>query len=396
MEFVSVTLRKECGSRNQAKARLLAAFLLAAIFSQARAADDRLWFRAAAINGKPVRLAFDSGCDSWILPAATASKIGLQYTNADPNQVVEPGRVPAGWSSQCMVELEGCQTEGIFRIVQFPSDLEVDFDGIIGWWDIQSTFLLLESSINRISFLYELPERTKQWNYLNIRTNRGTLQLAIPHPDGSSGSVLVDTGDPFGVILHPKAWQTWKVGHPKSPATTYGRYTLADGEEVVEENLAEQLEVGPLRFRNIRISEAVPSNMTIAADYEGTIGLEALAQLDVVIDGEQKRFYYHPREGPFLAKSYNHLGASFIAKGSGKELFAHVAPGSPAEEAGIRNGDIILKLNSRKISNGRKLEEAFDHPGKAKLTLKRDGKIFKVTATLRPILQPDLKMQKRP
>ena len=34
-----------------------------------------------------------------------------------------------------------------------------------------------------------------------------------------------------------------------------------------------------------------------------------------------------------------------------------------------------------------KLEEAFDHR-KAKLTLKRDGKIFQVTATLRPILGP--------
>src|SRR5206468_284079 len=110
----------------------------------------------------------------------------------------------SGFSTNCLVELEGFQTEGLFRIVQFPSDVKVDFDGIIGWWDIQYSLLLLESFINRVSFLYEIPERTKQWNYLNIWTNRGTLQLVIPHADGSIGSILVDTGDPFGAVLHPK------------------------------------------------------------------------------------------------------------------------------------------------------------------------------------------------
>ena len=151
MEFVSVTLRKECGSRNQAKARLLAAFLFAAIFSQARAADNRLWFRAAAINGKPVRLAFDSGCDCWILPAATASKNGTSVSNAESGSRTKTRS--CRMVKPCMVELEGCQTKGMFKNVKLPSDLEVAFDGIIGWWDIQSAFCSWKALLTAFIFI---------------------------------------------------------------------------------------------------------------------------------------------------------------------------------------------------------------------------------------------------
>src|SRR5690606_10847470 len=66
-------------------------------------------------------------------------------------------------------------------------------------------------------------------------------------------------------------------------------------------------------------------------------------------------------------------------------------PGGAAEEAGIRKGDIVTKLEDRVISSSAQLQERIYRlrPGdKVKLTYKRDGKEHNVTVTLNEDTRP--------
>jgi len=74
----------------------------------------------------------------------------------------------------------------------------------------------------------------------------------------------------------------------------------------------------------------------------------------------------------------------FAFEGPGVKVEA-VVPGSPAEKAGVRPGDVVLKLDGKEVANLRdfsgKLKEA--QPGQiVKATLRRDGKEIDVDVTL--------------
>ena len=84
--------------------------------------------------------------------------------------------------------------------------------------------------------------------------------------------------------------------------------------------------------------------------------------------------------------SYPILGVSVdTTYGEGGALISAVSPGGPAESAGIQEGDVIINLAGRVISNSDELIVAIRDkaPGdKVSITLKRDGVTKEVKATL--------------
>jgi C-terminal processing protease CtpA/Prc len=77
-------------------------------------------------------------------------------------------------------------------------------------------------------------------------------------------------------------------------------------------------------------------------------------------------------------------------------LEAHVAKGSPAETAGIRNGDVLLKIDALDVTKWRTdpavmpMSKFWQRPAGTKfsLVLKRGDKEFTVAVSLRDILGP--------
>ena len=65
-----------------------------------------------------------------------------------------------------------------------------------------------------------------------------------------------------------------------------------------------------------------------------------------------------------------------------------VSPGGPAEEAGVRTGDVIVAIQAKPVTTGRELVQVMEaiEPGeKVALELKRDGKSVKLAVEARPL-----------
>jgi serine protease Do len=74
----------------------------------------------------------------------------------------------------------------------------------------------------------------------------------------------------------------------------------------------------------------------------------------------------------------------FGFEGPGVKVDA-VVPGSPAEKAGVKPGDVVLKLDGRDVANLRDFSEKLKgaQPGQVvTATLRRDGKELVVAVTL--------------
>jgi C-terminal processing protease CtpA/Prc len=119
--------------------------------------------------------------------------------------------------------------------------------------------------------------------------------------------------------------------------------------------------------------------------------------VDLIIDGNLGLAYLRPKPGPPTAYDHNRLGAVFVPPDmEGGDLAARVLEGSPAYEAGIRNGDVLLKVGDLDATKWRTdpkvlpLTRFWERPPgtRLELTLKRGTETLKITAVLRQILGP--------
>jgi uncharacterized iron-regulated protein len=78
------------------------------------------------------------------------------------------------------------------------------------------------------------------------------------------------------------------------------------------------------------------------------------------------------------------LGAKFRQLPSGKGLeILDVLPDSPAAKAGIKNGDVLYRVDGKPINNIEEVRRAFSNKMVHELTLKRGDRAFSVTVTFR-------------
>jgi hypothetical protein len=291
------------------------------------------------------------------------------------------------------LSLEGSEAEAQFAVLDLPGYVDWDIDGVVGWGAVKGNILQIDAAAHRVSCLSKLPRKARTWTRLNVVADSDILELQIPEDGATNAAVVLDTGSGAGVALAPQRWQRWSVAHPHQPMTVNSFFTLGDNIVVNEEAWAERISFGPLVLTDVPVMEAPPYWVASGGPRsEGSLGLAALKGLNLIVDGCHGVAYVQAKKTRPRPYQHNRLGAAFVPSDSGgNELFARVVEGSPAQEAGVRNGDVLLSIDELEVTKRHHdaLKRFRNPPGtKLTLTLKRDGKVFKASATLRQFLGP--------
>jgi hypothetical protein len=286
------------------------------------------------------------------------------------------------------------------NVLEIPSYLKRFEEGIWGWPALSNNIIYMDIAANTVSFLTNVPAETTNWMQFHIQTISGDLALIITEDKNTKTVIAVDTGSDYGVKLSPKKWHEWKTVHTSQPTTMEAYYTSNPGLVVAEESWADKISLDSFTLTDVPVMQADSGEITLFSQpqtqFEATLGLAALKRLDIAIDGKHGIAYLRPKKTPPLPYKHNRLGAVFVPRDlQSDDLIAHVIVGSPAYEAGLQDGDILLKEDGRDVTNwrtgGTPNTPFREQPAgtKLELTLKRGDKIFKTTAVLRNILPPD-------
>jgi hypothetical protein len=400
--------------------------------------DDRIVLENVKINDQAVTIAFDSGTEIFALFSPAAKRLGLKITEPGADEKPRQGEVAAGKTDPVKFQYGTDTKTTAISVIDWPEALSDDVDGVLGWGSLEGNFLLTLPAgshkltiapANEATLVAELkllgvgsldlkvapldlwggpvdkaPDPAQAFQQLRIRKDSRILVLDLPAQTGPPGGILIDTGDDGGVSLAPAKWRDWRAAHPTAPITMDAAYFPAAGIVVREVAWAKELTVGPLTLTNVTVQEAELSAMPDIAGYAATLGLAALDRQDVIIDGKNGVVYFARQTAPVKSIQHNRLGAAFAPRDmQHDDLVAHVAAGSPAEMAGIRNGDLLLKIDAidytkwrtdPSLSNGHKLEQPAGTT--VNLTLKRGEKEFTARVTLRDILGPGLDSTAKP
>jgi S1-C subfamily serine protease len=171
------------------------------------------------------------------------------------------------------------------------------------------------------------------------------------------------------------------------------------GTVVIEEDWAKELTFGPLVLIDVPVMLANVAEQAMGSPgFEASLGLAALKRLDFIVDGDLGIAYIRTKTTPAPSYEHNRLGAVFAPTDlQGGDLVARVIDGSPAYEAGVRNGDVLLKVGDLDVTKWRTdptilpLSRFWEGPPgtRLELTLKRGTETLKAKAVLRQILGPD-------
>jgi len=133
-----------------------------------------------------------------------------------------------------------------------------------------------------------------------------------------------------------------------------------------------------LQFNNVLASfqrlDSTSQAFTINNHRNGILGNQVLRRFEVIIDYPDSMLYLKPTRTYKQKFNYDRSGMLIYAIGHNlKDFYVNtIIPGSPAEEAGIREGDLILKIRGLPAS-------LFDLASINRMLMKRTGKKIKVT-----------------
>ena len=151
--------------------------------------------------------------------------------------------------------------------------------------------------------------------------------------------------------------------------------------------VSKELKLGPYRFRNVPtyIMDDV-NNITSYPIMGGLIGNDILRRFNTIFNYEKEEFYLIPN---------THYGDAFDYAYTGVELYyvegfiiaGDVAKGSPAEESGLKEGDVIVSINKNFSQNLTSLKHSLQVVNeKIKIIVRRNGQLTELEFKAKSIL----------
>ena len=145
----------------------------------------------------------------------------------------------------------------------------------------------------------------------------------------------------------------------------------------MELTVMKEVRVGPYRFRNVPVLVFTDeTNVTQYPQLGGILGNDLLRRFNVIINYNRGDIFIISNRHYLENFDYSYSGMELYMV-DGKIIAGDVAKGSPAEQAGIKEGDEVVAVNSNFSQNLNQYKIALQQPDeKVKLVLRRNGELI--------------------
>ncbi len=261
-------------------------------------------------------------------------------------------------------------------------------DGIIGYSILSRYIMKVDYDSMRISFWTPGSIRYPKGGYL-LRPTINLLvsqDLRVKDDRTINAKFLYDMGAGLCMLLNKEFVEDSMFYKRKK------KHFVKEGEGLggkidMDLTVIREVKVGPYKFKNVPVFTFDDENNVTSYPYMGgLIGNDILRRFNVTINYKKSEIYLLPN---------SHFNEPFDYSYSGIELYlidgiifiGDVAKGSPGEEAGLKEGDIVIAVNKVFSQNLNQYKIALQKPNeKVMMLIRRDGVLQEVEFKVKSIL----------
>jgi hypothetical protein len=148
-----------------------------------------------------------------------------------------------------------------------------------------------------------------------------------------------------------------------------------------------EFKIGPYKFRNVPINVFDDDyNVTSYPHLGGLIGNDLLRRFNVIINYGQKEIHLLPNSHYYDAFDYAYTGLELYLV-EGHIVIGDVATGSPAEQAGLLEGDVVLAINKNFSNNISAYKNLMQNAGTVTMVVVRGEELLEIKFKVKNILK---------
>lgn len=311
----------------------------------------------AQFSNKPDTLNFilDTGSGGISLDSNTTWYFGLTPTPSDRTIRGIGGIRQVGFLYNQQLKLPGLTVDSLnFHVNDYDlltSVYGLRIDGIIGYSVLSRYILKINFDSAYVEFWSKGALRYPRGGYL-LRPLITTLPVTfarVRDEEAFTSRFLFDMGAGLNMMLSTDFLRDSALLHRKRKL--YPKQAEGLGGKIdMKMTVVKEVKLGPYKFRNVPVYIFEDDyNITSYPYLGGILGNDLLRRFNIILNYERRDFYLTPNShfnDPF---DYTYTGIDFYLQ-DGQVLLSDVAKGSPAEAAGLQEGDVVIAVN--KVFNG--------------------------------------------
>ncbi|HXB07941.1 MAG TPA: aspartyl protease family protein [Puia sp.] len=300
---------------------------------------------------------FDTGCGGASLDSATAAHFRLNPSESANFVRGIAGKRPQRLLTNTLLYIGGLTVDSLTLQVNdydiLSSIYGEKIDGIIGYSFFSRYLVRVDYDSARLEVYTKGPVRYPRGGFLLRPRLFGLPMLEGQLTDARSilGRFYFDTGAGLCLLFSSNFTADSAVFSPKRKKPVRSQGAGLGGKTDMQLTTLRNFSLGPFRFRQIPtyiFDDAF--DVTSYPQLGGLIGNDLLRRFNLIINYPRSEIYILPNGYYNQPFDYSYSGV-FIALIEGKVVVTDVMQDSPAEKAGLREGDTILEVNGDKQLN---------------------------------------------
>jgi hypothetical protein len=297
---------------------------------------------------------FDTGCGGASLDSLTALHYHLT-PRLSPNYI----RGIAGRCQQRLLEGMKLSVGSITldSLTMQVNDYDIlssvygeKIDGIIGYSFFARYLVWIDYDSNKMDIYTRGPVKYPRGGFL-LRPRLFGLPMLEGRLDDArdiNSRFYFDTGAGLCLLFSSEFTSDSAVFKPRRKKPVLAQGAGLGGKTNMQLTILKNFSLGPFRFHQVPTYIFDDSyDVTSYPQLGGLIGNDLLRRFNLIVNYAKSEIYIIPNSNYRQPFDYSYSGA-FIALLDGKVIVTAVMPNSPADLAGLREGDMILEINGDK------------------------------------------------